>query len=75
MKAHLCRARRLPLGVQPKFPELRHSHGSASEEAVHRLLHLGSLAGCLGGDKRDMGHDHDKRREYPRRRGLAEGAL
>src|SRR5215471_15663743 len=58
MKAYLCRARRLVLGVQPKFPELRRSDGSASEEAVHRLLaHLGSLAGCLSSDKRDMGHD------------------
>ena len=76
MKAHLCRVGRLTLGVQPKFPELRRSDGSASEEAVHRLLaHLGSLAGCLSGDKRDMGHDCDKCREYPPRRGLAEGAL
>jgi hypothetical protein len=76
MKAHLCRARRLPLGVQPKFPELRRSDGSASEEAVHRLLaRLGSLAGCPSGDKRDMGHAYDKCREYPQRRGLAEGAL
>ena len=75
MKAHLCRARRLPLGAQPKFPELRRTDGSASEEAVHRLLaHLGSLAGCLSGDKRDMGHAY-KCREYPQRRGLAEGAL
>jgi len=75
MKAHLCRARRLRLGVEPKFPELRRNHGSASEEAVDRLLHLGSLAGCLGGDKRDMGHAYDKCREYPQRRRLAEGAL
>ena len=77
MKAYLCRARRLLLGVQPKFPELRRSDGSASEEAVHRLLaHLGSLAGCLSSDKRDVGHDYDKCREYPPRRRLAgEGAL
>ena len=76
MKAHLSRARRLPLGAQPKFPELRRTDGFASEEAVHRLLaHLGGLAGCLSSDKRDMGHDYDKCREYPQRRGLAEGAL
>ena len=76
MNAHLCRARRLPLGVQPKFPELRRSDGSASEEAVDRLLaHLGSLAGCLSGDKSDMRHAYDKCREYPQRRGLAAGAL
>src|SRR5215469_4136096 len=59
-----------------EFPELRRSDGSASEEAVHRLLtHLGSLAGCLSGHKRDMGHAYDKCREYPQRRGLAAGAL
>jgi len=76
MKAHLCRVGRPPLGVQPKFPELRRSDGSASEEAVHRLLaHLGSLASCLSSDKRDMGHAYDKCRAYPQRRGLAEGAL
>jgi hypothetical protein len=76
MKAHLCRVGRLPLGMQPNFPELRRSDGSASEEAVHRLLaRLGSLAGCPSSDKRDMGHDCDKCREYPQRHGLAENAL
>jgi hypothetical protein len=74
VKAHLCHAIRLPLGVQPKFPELRRSDGSASEEAVHDLVaRLG--IGCPSSDKRDMGHDCDKCCEYPQRRGLAEGAL